>query len=143
MSSTLAERFELLGELGRGGMGVVHRARERATGREVALKVLAPGAHDPELVLRARREAEALAAVRHPGIVAVHAAGESEGRPWIACELVDQSSSNSTPLSERPTRGPGKSLGWWRMSSTGVNRSTYSSFQSSSVPIISTPCFTP
>ena len=86
--SPLTQRFELLEELGRGGMGVVHRARERSSGREVALKQLQLGALDPELRQRFRREAELAAALRHPGIVTVHAAGEEGVRGWIACELV-------------------------------------------------------
>jgi hypothetical protein len=84
------EGFDLEGELGRGGMGVVHRARQRSTGRVVALKVisahLARGETHRE---RFRREGEVMAALRHPGIVAVHSAGFEADVPWLACELVE------------------------------------------------------
>jgi TPR repeat protein len=84
----LGGRFELRGELGRGGMGVVHRALDRALGREVALKVVQQGFADAESRVRFVREGQLTAALRHPNIVAVHSAGELEGRPFIAYELV-------------------------------------------------------
>jgi hypothetical protein len=68
-------------------MGVVFRARDPATGREVALKTLLRP--QPQALARFRREAEALALVDHPGIVKVHATGEADGRPFIVCELVE------------------------------------------------------
>jgi hypothetical protein len=79
--------FELLAELGRGGMGVVHRARDTITGREVALKLVLEGA---EAARRARflREGEVTAKLDHPGIVRVHSAGEADGRLYLAYELV-------------------------------------------------------
>ena len=79
--------YEVLGELGRGGMGVVLRARDGRTGREVALKTLLRP--QPEALARFRREAEALAALDHPGIVKVHGTGEADGRPYMVCELVE------------------------------------------------------
>ncbi|MBI5849686.1 MAG: protein kinase [Planctomycetes bacterium] len=82
--------FELRGELGRGGMGVVYRAWQSGLQREVALKVLPRlAAADPQRLERFFREAKALAALRHPGIVPVHFAGEQDGVPWFAMELVD------------------------------------------------------
>jgi serine/threonine protein kinase/formylglycine-generating enzyme required for sulfatase activity/membrane-associated protease RseP (regulator of RpoE activity) len=87
--TTLGE-FELLGELGRGGMGIVYRARQRSLGREVAVKVLPRlVAADGQRLERFLREAKALAALRHPGIVPVLSAGEADGVPWFAMELVD------------------------------------------------------
>ncbi len=80
--------FELLGELGRGGMGVVYRARDRESGREVALK-LALGRLDDTRLARFRREGEVTAALHHVGIVRVYGAGEHEGRPWLAYELLE------------------------------------------------------
>ncbi|MCO5166683.1 MAG: serine/threonine protein kinase [Planctomycetes bacterium] len=78
--------FEVLGELGRGGAGAVLRARDPA-GREVALKVLLPGAA-PHARKRFLREARALARVRHPGVVGVVDVSDDDDRPWIAMELV-------------------------------------------------------
>src|SRR5262249_49445342 len=74
--------YEVEGLLGRGGMGVVFKARHLKLNRPVALKMLLAGAHaGPEELARFRREAEAVAALRHPNIVQVHDAGESTGHP--------------------------------------------------------------
>ncbi len=80
--------YEILGELGRGGMGVVLRARDPDLRREIALKVLERGASADE---RARflREGRTGARLRHPNIVAVHAAGEADGSAYIAQELIE------------------------------------------------------
>ncbi|MGX1502101.1 UNVERIFIED_CONTAM: putative Ser/Thr protein kinase/uncharacterized membrane protein YgcG [Streptomyces graminofaciens] len=90
----LAGRYRLVGQLGRGGMGVVWRAVDEVLGREVAVKELrtytdssAPELAD--LTVRMQREARAAARVRHPGVVAVHDVAEHEGRPVIVMELVD------------------------------------------------------
>ncbi len=89
-------RYELLGELGRGGMGVVHRARDRVLGREVAMKVLraADFASEDDLA-RFQREARAAAALDHSHIVKVldvgnlaPAEGDSRGRPFYTMELL-------------------------------------------------------
>ncbi|MBX3469137.1 MAG: protein kinase [Planctomycetes bacterium] len=80
---------ELVGELGRGGMGVVYRARDPRLGRDVALKVINSAAADPEELSRFEREARAAARVQHPGVVAVHGAGVDEGRPWLSLQLVE------------------------------------------------------
>ncbi len=70
----LSEEYEYLGELGRGGMAVVYRARERALGREVAVKVVRPRFHaDEEAVSRLAREARTVAQLEHPNIVSLHA----------------------------------------------------------------------
>jgi serine/threonine-protein kinase len=82
--------YRILGELGRGGMGVVYRARRDDLEAEFALKVILPGdAEDPESAARFRREAKAAARLgAHPGIVGVHDFGESEGRLWFAMDLI-------------------------------------------------------
>jgi len=95
----LAERYALLGELGRGAMGAVYRARERRSGREVALKVL-QGRLDAERRERFRREGELAASLRHPGIVAVHSTGAVAGRPYLACELVPDARDLEAALAE-------------------------------------------
>lgn len=90
--------YELFEHLGEGGMGVVYRARSPG-GRDVALKL----SHvDPELKDRLRREGELMAALRHPGIVEVFAAGEDESRAWIACELIEGARGLDTLLASAP-----------------------------------------
>lgn len=83
--------YELLGPLGRGGMGVVWKARQTALGRIVALKVVAAGsAALPEERIRFRLEAEAAARLKHPGIVQVYEFGElPDGTAFLAMEYVE------------------------------------------------------
>jgi serine/threonine protein kinase len=83
-------RYEILGKLGEGAMGVVYRARDSAIGRVVALKMLSAelGAED-ELHARFRREAEAIGRLSHPNIVTVYDLGESEGQLYMAMELLE------------------------------------------------------
>jgi len=82
-------RYELVGEVARGGMGVVYRARDRELERDVALKVIAAFAADPDTTARLRREARILAHLEHPGIVPVHDVGElPDGRVYYAMKLV-------------------------------------------------------
>ncbi|MCE9636033.1 MAG: serine/threonine protein kinase [Planctomycetes bacterium] len=83
-------QFDVLGPLGRGGMGFVWRARQKALDRDVALKVLGPeAAAAPGFAERFRREAKALARLDHPNIVRVYDSGEADGVFWIAMELVE------------------------------------------------------
>lgn len=80
--------FEVGEELGRGAWGVVYRAAEAGTGREVALKLLlAPGATEKRLK-RFEREAQVAAALNHPGIVPVEGSGREGSQPWIAFTFV-------------------------------------------------------
>jgi tetratricopeptide (TPR) repeat protein len=80
--------YELLDELGRGGMGVVYRARQLGLNRIVALKMLLTAAAGAAELTRFRREAEALGRLQHPNIVQIHEVGEHEGRPYFALEYV-------------------------------------------------------
>ncbi len=82
--------FEILSEIGRGGMGVVYRARQVSLGREVALKVLPDYARYGRTgVERFRTEAQAAARLHHTNIVSVYAQGEHDGHYFYAMELVD------------------------------------------------------
>lgn len=79
-------RYQIVGELGRGGMGVVYRALDPSSGREVALKAL-PALADPEERLRFVREAETAREIDHPNVLAVLELGEERGRPYLVTEL--------------------------------------------------------
>ncbi len=89
----IAQKFpqlEILECLGRGGMGVVYKARQPRLDRLVALKILAPGKEkDPQFAERFTREAQALARLNHPNIVMVHDFGESGGLYYLLMEYVD------------------------------------------------------
>jgi tetratricopeptide (TPR) repeat protein/predicted Ser/Thr protein kinase len=80
--------YEVQGELGRGGMGVVYRALDPILRREVAIKVLQAASVDAEAMARFQREAQTASTLRHDGIVPVHAAGLERGRPYLVMDLV-------------------------------------------------------
>jgi predicted Ser/Thr protein kinase len=94
--------YEVLSELGRGGMGVVYKARQVGFNRIVALKMLLAGAHaDPEQMERFRREAEAVARLKHRGIVDVYAFGELDNCPYFSLEYLE-GGSLADRLGDRP-----------------------------------------
>jgi serine/threonine-protein kinase len=87
VGAVFAERYEILGDIGRGGMGRVYRARHLGLEKHVALKVLAGGPAEYEA--RFAREARAIARLDHPGCVRVLDHGRHGGVPYIAMELLD------------------------------------------------------
>src|SRR6516165_4538607 len=82
--------YEVLAELGRGGMGVVYKARHARLNRLVALKMILAGVFaDQRDLARLRGEAEAVARLQHPNITQIYAIEEQDGQPFLALELVD------------------------------------------------------
>jgi WD40 repeat protein/Flp pilus assembly protein TadD len=82
--------YEILGELGRGGMGVVYKARQIRLNRIVALKMVLAGMQaDPQQLGRFRAEAEAIARLQHPNIVQIYEISEFDGCPFFSLEYVD------------------------------------------------------
>src|SRR5580700_5266379 len=83
-------QLEILECLGRGGMGVVYKARQKILNRFVALKLLAPErVHDAKFAERFAREAQALAAMNHPNIVTIYDFGQAGGFYYLLMEFVD------------------------------------------------------
>jgi serine/threonine-protein kinase len=94
--------FDLLEEVGRGGMGVVYKAYQRGLKRTVALKMILRGDHATAAdAARFQAEAEAAARLDHPNIVAVHGVGQTDGQPWFSMPFVE-----GRPLSALLAEGP-------------------------------------
>jgi hypothetical protein len=98
--------YEVLEELGRGGMGIVYKARHLKLKRLVALKMIRAGAEAGlEELERFRREGEAVARLQHPNIIQIYEVGEHEGRPFFSLEYAEGGSLakqlTGTPLSPR------------------------------------------
>ncbi|HLX63482.1 MAG TPA: protein kinase [Planctomycetota bacterium] len=88
--SRLFPQLEMLCQIGKGGMGVVYKARQKQLDRMVALKILPPGvSHDASFAERFAREAKALAKLQHPNIVTLYEFGETQGQYYFLMEYVD------------------------------------------------------
>ena len=95
-------KYEILKEIGRGGFGVVYKARDHSLDRIVALKVLHPQLTvDPGFITRFHKEAQALARINHPNVVTVYEIGEINGKVYIAMEYLPGGS-----LAEKLVKGP-------------------------------------
>ncbi len=99
--STLGN-YEVLGQIGRGGMGIVYKARQKGLDRIVALKVLQGGVATEEDLARFQREARAVAKLRHPNIVPVYEVGRSRGRDFFTMDYVEGETLHQAVVRERP-----------------------------------------
>ena len=81
--------YEVVAQIGAGGMGEVYQAHDTKLGRDVAIKVLPEAfAHDPERLSRFQREAKMLASLNHPNIATIHGLEQSGGTSYLVMELV-------------------------------------------------------
>ncbi|MEW6367458.1 MAG: protein kinase [Acidobacteriota bacterium] len=88
IGARLGARYEIQDELGRGGMGVVYRAWDPVLRSEVAVKLLAPALLTPVAEERFRREAQIVAQMDHPAIVAIHDLGQHEGALFLVMPIL-------------------------------------------------------
>ena len=97
-----SDGYEILDELGRGGMGIVFKALDRRLNRVVAIKTVSENTFTaPAQLRRFLAEAEVIARLRHPNIIPIYAVGEEDGRPYFSLELAEGGN-----LSERLSMGP-------------------------------------
>lgn len=88
IGTRLSDRYEIVGELGRGGMGVVYLARDPLLDRDIAVKMIPPGFLDAASTERFRREARAVARLDHPGIIGIHDFGTHDASLFYVMPLV-------------------------------------------------------
>jgi Serine/threonine protein kinase len=89
INSKLANRYEVVSELGRGGMGVVYRAKDPMLNREVAVKLISAGDVTPEIADRFQREAQIVAQMDHPAIVPIYDLGQHDGSLFFVMPVVE------------------------------------------------------
>ena len=101
-AGTKVGSYEVVAQIGAGGMGEVYQTHDTKLGRDVAIKVLPEAfAHDPERLSRFQREAKMLAALNHPNIATIHGLEQSGGTSYLVMELV-----SGETLAERMRSGP-------------------------------------
>src|ERR1700746_4021429 len=101
-SGTKLGSYEVVAQIGAGGMGEVYRAHDTKLARDVAIKVLPEAfSHDPERLSRFQREAKMLAALNHPNIATIHGLEQSGGTSYLVMELV-----SGETLADRVKSGP-------------------------------------
>jgi eukaryotic-like serine/threonine-protein kinase len=103
----------VLGEVGRGAMGVVYKARQEGLGRLVALKMILSGSQaSPDQRQRFLREAETVAKLQHPNVVQIYEIGSHEGNAFLALEFID-GPTLSQHCNHKPQAPAGRPR-WWR-----------------------------
>ena len=123
MIGTRLGQYEIVAALGAGGMGEVYRATDARLGRAVAIKVLpARLAADESARARFEREAQAVAALSHPNILAIHEFGQQDGLAFAVMELLEGETlrarldRGALPMSKR---SGASSTGWFRIARSG------------------------
>src|SRR5213594_3196545 len=90
IAGTKLGRYEIISQLGAGGMGEVYRARDEKLNRDVAIKVLpATLSQDADRLRRFEQEAQAAGALNHPNILSVYDVGTHDGAPYVVSELLE------------------------------------------------------
>ncbi|MDW8373963.1 MAG: serine/threonine-protein kinase, partial [Planctomycetota bacterium] len=119
----MRERFgpyQVIAELGRGGMGAVYKAFEPELNRHVAIKVMSEAlAHDPVVVERFLREARAMAALSDPHIIQIYTIGTEEGQPYFAMEYIE-GESLSAKLKREGRLAPAEALSILHQTAAGL-----------------------
>ena len=108
--ASIGDRYAVEREIGHGGMGRVFAARDLKLGRQVAIKLLRPGAHREEQLRRFEQEARAAGSLDHPNVLVIHDIGLFQGEPYIVSELL-QGATLRKRLDGKPLP-PAKAIDW-------------------------------